>query len=162
VNDDAGKQADRYAASHQPKKFQHSQARSRALPGDHQGNRKLQCEQTTGIVDQAFAFQYVNNSPGKAEALGNCGGSNRIRGRDYGSQDSTHPVVKPRNQPGRAHCNAKHSKSDQAKGQHKNADNVFVKVAPGSVESTDEEQRRQNHQKNNVRIQRDLRQVAEE
>ena len=64
MNDEAGKQADRYASSHEPKKFQHSQARSRALPGDHQGNRKLQGEQTTGIVDQAFAFQYIDNPAG--------------------------------------------------------------------------------------------------
>ena len=37
-----------------------------------------------------------------------------------------------------------------------------MKVAPGSIEPPDEEQRGQNHQKNDVRIQRDLRQVAEE
>ncbi len=122
----------------------------------------MQGEQTTGIVDQAFAFQYVNNPAGKAEALGNCSRSDRIGGRDYRSQYRAQPVVKARNQPGCAHRNAKHGKSDQAKGQHKNTDNVFVKVAPGGVEPADEEQRRQNHQKNNVRIQCNLRQVAEE
>ena len=37
-----------------------------------------------------------------------------------------------------------------------------MKVAPGSVEPADVEQRGQNHQKDNVRIQRDLGQMAEE
>ena len=60
----AGEETNPPPSGYQPKKFKQCQARSRARPGDHQGNRKLQCEQTTRIVDQALAFQYVNNSAG--------------------------------------------------------------------------------------------------
>ena len=95
----AGKEPNRNSSSDQPQELQQRQPRSGPPSGDHQGNGELQSEQAAGIVNQAFAFQHVDNSPGKAQAFGDRGRSDRIRGRDDCSQHRSQPVVKARNQP---------------------------------------------------------------
>ncbi len=80
MDDEGGKEADRHSSGYQPEKFQHGQARPGPSPGDDQCNGKLEREQPTGVVDQAFAFQYVNDPAGKTEAFGDCGGGDRIGG----------------------------------------------------------------------------------
>ena len=80
MNDESGKKPNRDATGYQPHQFQHCQARTGAVAGDDQGDGKLQSEQSTGIVDQAFAFQYVDNPAGKAEAFGDRGGGDGVGG----------------------------------------------------------------------------------
>ena len=71
MDDEGGKEPNRYPSGYQPQKFQHRQTRAGPPPGDDQGNSKLQGQQPAGVVDQAFAFQYVDDPAGEAETLGN-------------------------------------------------------------------------------------------
>jgi hypothetical protein len=131
------------------------------MPGpgrrDHQGDSKLESQQTAGIVDQAFAFQHIDDAPRQAKAFGNCGRGDGIGSRDHRSENRAQTIVEAGNQPACAQRDANNGEADQAKGQHKNAYDVVREVAPRGVKTPNVKQRGQNNQKHHIGIERNLR-----
>src|ERR1700743_2790968 len=95
MNDEGSQKANRDAPRHQPQKFEDREAGSGSAAGDDQSHGELQSQQSAGVVDQAFAFQNIDNAPGQPEALGNRGSGDGVGGGENRSQYSAQAIVKP-------------------------------------------------------------------
>ena len=157
VNDPAYEQSDADAGDDQPEQGQHPLQRTGYSAADDDGDGELQGEEASGVVDQALAFEHVNDAAGKPDALGDGGCGNGVGRRDDCSQDEAEPPVKAEKDPGSDQSYSKDSEDDQTEGEEENADDVEAEVAPGGGPRGGVKQRWQNYEEDEIRFERDVR-----
>src|SRR5262249_711409 len=121
---------------------------------DEERGAKLEREKRSRVVDQALAFENVDNSFRQSNALGDRSGSDRIRRSHHSSKHQTHPPVESGKEPRRSVGHSEHRESDQSKSEKEHPHKIKRQLPPRGNPSGGKEQRRQDHEKDDIWIER--------
>ena len=130
--------------------------RRRCLLMDHEGCGELKSEQAGGVVDEALAFEDVDDAAGQPDAPGDGSGGDGVGGGDDGAEHESEAPVETVKDGGRNQGDGDDGEADQAEGEKKDADEVVAEVAPGGGPGGGVEQRREDDQEDEVGIEGDV------
>jgi hypothetical protein len=121
------------------------------------GHRDEDAEQGQrgGVVDQALPAEDRHQPAGQAEPAADGQRGHRVRGRDDRAQHQAGGERQPRDDPGRDQPDGDGGERDQADGEQCDRPGVGADVAVGRVERRGVQQRREHHQQDHVRVERD-------
>lgn len=120
------------------------------MDDDHSG--KLQSEQTGCVIDEALAFEYIDDAARRTDPPGDGGGGNSVGGADNGSERQTERPVEARENAGCNQRDPEDGEADQSKGEQQDADEVVVEIAPGGVSGGGVEQGREDGKEDEIRV----------
>jgi hypothetical protein len=123
---------------------------------DDHGDGEFESEEAGGVVDQAFAFEDVDNALREANAFGDGSGGDGVGSGDDSAEDETEPPVETGEYPCGGSGHAEHRETDQAESKQENADQVEFEIAPGSQPSRGVQKRGEHDEEDDVGIQRDF------
>src|SRR5262249_49182692 len=132
------------------------------LATDEHSNAEFEREQSAGVIDQALTFEDVDDPLWQSDASGDRGGGDGVGGRDYCAEGKSHAPVKAWEEPLRRFGHAEYGEGDQTERQRKDADQVVGELTPGNLPRGGIKKWRQNHEKNDVRVQCDPRNPGDE
>ena len=78
---------------------QHAGSHGRRGPFVDHGDAELESQQAGGVVDQALAFEQIDDAPGKSDLRRDGGGGHRIGGRDDRAEDHANPPIESGKEP---------------------------------------------------------------
>src|SRR5262249_31707690 len=96
----------------------------RRLASDEHGDAEFKREQGAGVIDQALAFEDIDDSLWQSDSSGNRGGGYGVSGRNYSSEGKPPAPVKAGEEPLRRFGYDEHCEGDQTERQRKDADQV--------------------------------------
>ena len=141
-----------------------SQMRSAAPRGDFSGDNhsrgELQGEQAGGVVGEAFALDDFKQGVGQADAGGDGGDGDDIGGGDDGSEDGSGAPVKAGDEEMRDEGDSDDGEGDEDRAAW-SATEVGAELAPRCVERAGKDERRKKWQKDERRVEGDVRMDAE-
>src|SRR5262249_44501634 len=113
VDDYSDQQPAREAHNRKVGKAQETGNNGRCLASDKHGNAEFEREQGAGVIDQAFAFEGIDDPFREFEASSDRGGGNGVRRRHYRAEGKARAPIKTREEPLRRFSYAKHRECNQ-------------------------------------------------
>src|SRR3954451_5188352 len=162
LDDEADQDADRDADADQVRDAYEADGDAGSLAAENHGDAELESEQSAGVVDEAFAFENVDDALREAHAVGDRSGGDGVGGGHDGAEDEAEAPVKSAENMRSEDGDAGYGEADQAEGEEEDADDVVFEVAPGSEPGRGVEQRRQEDEEDHVRVQGDVRDAGNE
>jgi hypothetical protein len=121
-----------------------------SLPLNHHGDAELESEKASGVIDEALAFQDVDDSRGETYAPGDGGGGDGVGGGHQRAEDEAKAEIEVGEGIVGSFSHAQGSESYQAERQKKDADDVVGKIAPGGEPRARVQERRENGEEDDV------------
>jgi hypothetical protein len=122
---------------------------------DDHGDGEFEGEEACGVVDEAFAFEDVDNRLREADALGYRGGGDGIGGGDDSAECETETPVESAEQPVGGRRDTSNGEGYESEGKKENADQVEFEIAPRGKPRGAVEERRKNDEEHEIGIERD-------
>src|ERR1700761_8761761 len=157
LDDPAKHEADEDSPDGEPEKLQETfrDGGNAFLDDDFAG--KLESQQASGVVDEALAFKDVHDALRQTDAARNGSGGNRICGRNDRTQQHAQTPVKAGKDEGCQQGNAGDGKANQTEGKKENGQQIGLEVTPGGVPRGGIQQRRQEDEEDEIRIELNVR-----
>src|SRR5579862_3640980 len=130
VDDPSDDEADHDASGGEPNKSKHASGHGGDAVVNEDADGELESEETGGVVDEAFAFEDVDDAFGQSDAAGDGSGGDGGSGGDDSSEDKTETPVKAGKDMGRGQGDSDDGEGDQPEGEQGDGDDVVAEVAP--------------------------------
>ena len=130
--------------------------------GDDESDREFEGEEAARVIDEAFSFYDGREALGQAESRGDGADGDSVGGADDGTENEPEAEVEAGENPLRDVGDGANREYDEAEGEHGDTDKVVTEVPPGGDKRRRKKKRREDNEKNDVWIQRDVRNAREE
>ncbi len=128
---------------------------------DH-GDAEFESEEAGGVVDEAFAFEDVDDALREAEIFGDGGGGDGVGGGDDGAEDDAEAKIEWSEGVVCGFGDSPNGEADETEGEKEDADDVVFEVAPTGEPCGGVEQRRKNDEEDDVGADGDVRDAGDE
>src|SRR5262249_29605938 len=130
LDKESDEEADGESTADKPCETDRSLGDRRSFAAHHHGHAKFEGEQAGGVVDEAFAFEDVDDGLREAEILGDGGGGDGVGGGDDGTEDDAKAKIERREGVRSGFGNSPDGETDKAEGEEEDADDVVGEVPP--------------------------------
>ena len=129
---------------------------------EQQGEAELECEQGGGVIEQRFAFEDGGDDGGEAERARDGGCGDGVGCGDDSAEQEAGAEVELGDEAVGEEGDAEHGEGDEPGGQHADAEEILAEAARVGLPRGGVEQRRKEDEEDDVRRERDARNVRKE